>query len=398
MLEALEALLGDHADVHIGDGRADHAEDNDGENVVLDVVDLDGGHACHDHQIEGKAGDTIHLIVVDVLAVHQVALAQHLDDGADQHTGNGGPQEVEAPCDAVGKVGDNAQQVHKAEGDGVGQCHEAGLNGELVHRLVVGDLGTVGVGLIDDLAGGSCLTDMETAALLADVDVQHAEHGGHHETDGGEGQAEAAVACEHGGGGVGKVDVPAEGVAGALTEGQGEDETADIGDDLLAVAGQQEQEDGNAHAHEGLQHIGAALQCAELHHLCLVGLVGALFRLEGHGGKADGEAVIGDDLHEAVIHHDEAKLLGDNVHHQQQRTAQQCRGNEALAEQGDGAAQNIAQHQKQQQKAKLYHKRPNGVIICHCKIPTECFIHVIFSSLHSLSSQREMTSRWTLSM
>ena len=46
-----------------------------------------------------------------------------------------------------------------------------------------------------------------------------------------------------------------------------------------------------------------------------------------------------------------------------------------------GAAENIAQHQKQKQQTKLYHKSPNSAVICQRKIPTGSIIHNEFNSL-----------------
>ena len=204
-----------------------------------------------------------------------------------------------------------------------------------------------------------------------DVDIQHAEDGGHHETDGCQGQAKAAVAGKHGGRGVGEVDVPAQGIAGALTEGQGQDQAADVGNHLVAVFGQQEQNQGNAQPHEGLQHVRAALEGTELHDLGLVGLVGALFRFQGHGSKADGQAMVRNDLHQPVVYHHKTKLLADDIDHQQHGAAQQGGGNQTFAEQGDGAPQNVAHHQKQQQQTQLHHKAPDGIVVCQRKIPVK---------------------------
>ena len=375
MLKALEAFLGNQADVHKGDHRAHKAEDHDGQDVVLDIVDLNGGHARNDHQVEGEAGDAVHLIIVDVVPVHDVALAKLLDHKADQHGGQGRPQEVEAPGDAVGEIGKDAQQVHKAKGEGVGQGHKAGLQGELVHGFVVRQFAVQGGGIRRHFHRQSG-TDRQVAPLFVDVDVQHAKHGRHHKADRGQRQAEAAVAGKLGGGSIGEVDVPAEGVAGALTKGKGEDKAADIGNDLVPIAGEEEHHQRDAQAHKGLQHIGAALQRAELQHLRPVGLVGALFGFQGHGRKADGQAMVGDHLHEPVIHQRKAKLLANDVHNQQERAAQKGGGHQTFPEQGDGAPEDVAHHQEQQKQPELHHERPHSAIVGHGKIPAGSVVHL----------------------
>ena len=381
MLEALEAFLGHLADIHIGNDGTHQAEDHDGQNVVLDIVDLDGGHACHDHQVEGEAGNTVHLIVVDVFPVHQVVLAQLLHHKTDQHGGQGGPQEIKAPGDAVGKVGEDTQQAHKAKGQGVSQGHKTYLNGEFIHRLIVGEfhIGSIGICM---LLGSAAAAHAEGAPLLINVDIQHTEYGSHHKADGSQGKAEAAVACKLGGGGVGKVDVPAQGIAGALTEGQRQDQAADVGNYLISMAGQQEQNQGDAHAHKCLKHIGAALEGAEFHH-CLIGFVGTLFGFQGHGCEADSQTVIGNDLHQPVIHQRDAHLLGENIHNQQQTAAQKGRRHQTFAKQRHSPPQNIAQHQKQQQKAELHQKCPNCTVVGQGKIPAgNTVIHRKISSVH----------------
>ena len=47
--------------------------------------------------------------------------------------------------------------------------------------------------------------------------------------------------------------------------------------------------------------------------------------------------MVGDDLHEPVIHQHEAKLFGNDIRRQQQRTAKKGGGDKALAEGRHGA-------------------------------------------------------------
>ena len=365
MVKALEALFGNQTDVNKGDDSAYYAENYDGEDVVLDIVDFNGCHTGNDHQVKGEAGNAVHLIVIDIAAVHQVVSAQTLYHKLDEHGCKGGPQEIEAPGDAVGEIGENAQKIHKAEGDGIGQSHKAHLKGEFIHRFVIGNFAAAGIGLVDKFTGRSFAANTKVTALFVNVDIQHTEDGCHHETNGSERKAETAVASKLSGGSIGEVDVPTQCIAGALTEGQRQDQTTDVGSDLFAVAGQKEHNEGDAKAGKCLQHIGAALQCAEFKDLCAVGLVGALFCFQTHGGKADGKAVVGDDLHQAVIYQHETQLLGNDIHHQQHSAAQKSRRNQTFSEKRNGAAENIANHQKHQQKAKLHQKCPNGTIVGH---------------------------------
>ena len=45
MLKALEALLGDLADIHEGNDSTDDAENDDRQNIILNIVDLNGCYA-----------------------------------------------------------------------------------------------------------------------------------------------------------------------------------------------------------------------------------------------------------------------------------------------------------------------------------------------------------------
>ena len=274
VLKAPEAFLGDQTDVEIGDGGADQTEEDDGEEVALDVVDLNGCHARDDHQVKGEAGDAVHLIVVDVLAVHHLVAPQTLDHKFDQHRCQRCPQEVKAPGDAVGKGGQLAQEDHKTKGKCVRQGHKADLQSELIHRLVVRDLLLAGGEVEHGLVDGSSLADEQRASPLVKVDVQNAEHRGDDKSDRGQRKSKAAVARKLCRRRIGKVDVPAERVSGALAKGEGQDQTAYIGDDVASVAGEQKEQDRDAYADEGLQHIRAALQGAKLQDLRGVGLVG----------------------------------------------------------------------------------------------------------------------------
>ena len=374
MLELPEALQRHQPDVDKGHHRSEDAQQDDGQNVRLDVVDLDGHHAGDDHQVEGEAGDPVHLVIVDVAPVHQLAPAQELHHGPDGHSRQGGPEEIEAPGDGIGEIGQGTQQAHEAEGQGIGQGHEAHLHGELVHGFVVGDLL---LGLLGVQKPPGCLPpEGQRSPAAENVDVHHAADRRHHKANGGQGQADAAVTGELSRRGIGEVDVPAQGVAGTLAEAQGQQQAADIGDDPVALPGQQEQQQRQAQAGKCLEHIGAALECAELHHLDRVGPVAAPLGLQGHGGEADGQAVVGDDLHEPVVHHPEAEALGHHIHRQQHRAAQQRRGDQTPAEQGDRPPQGIAHHQKQQQQAKLHHKAPHRPIVRQCEVPTGNVIHI----------------------
>ena len=277
MLKALEAFLAHLTDVNIGDNGTDDAENHNRQDVVADIVDLDGSHAGHDHQIKGKAGDAVHLIVIDVIPVHHIALAQKLDDRLDQHRGQRCPQEVKAPGDAVRKFGKDAQQAHEAKGDGIGQSNKARLDRELIHGFAVRNLIAVGIGLINHFAGRPGIAHVQIAALFIDVDIEHAEHGRHNKADGCQRQAKASVAGKLGGSCVCEVNIPAQRIAGTLTKSKGQDQAADIGNNFIAIAGQQEQNQGNTQANKGLQHIAAALQRAKFKHLCFIGLVRAFF-------------------------------------------------------------------------------------------------------------------------
>ena len=329
MVEALEAFPGGHPDIQVSNKRAHYAENDNGPNVVFNIVDLNGGHAGHDHQIEGEAGDPVHLVVVDIHPVHQISSAQALHHELDQHGGQGSPKEVEAPGNAVGEVGKDAQQTHKAEGQCVSQGDKACLQGEFIHGFAVGDF--ILFCLHRRFFQRAGLADGEVALPFADVDIQNTEDGCHHKADGGQRKTEAAIACKLGGRGVGEVNVPAQGVAGTLTVGQGQDQTANIGNDLVAVPGQQEQNQGDGQAYKSLQHIAAALQGTKFHHLGAVCLMGALFCFQRHSGKADGQTVIGDGLHQPVIYHHKAKLLADHIYDQQNRAAQKGRRNQTFA-------------------------------------------------------------------
>ena len=68
-----------------------------------------------------------------------------------------------------------------------------------------------------------------------------------------------------------------------------------------------------------------------MYNLGAVGLMGALFCFQRHSGKADGQTVIGDGLHQPVIHHHKAKLLADHIYDQQNRAAQKGRRNQTFA-------------------------------------------------------------------
>ena len=59
--------------------------------------------------------------------------------------------------------------------------------------------------------------------------------------------------------------------------------------------------------------------------------MGALFGFQSHCGKADGQTMIGDDLHKTVIHHDKVKLLGDDIDGQQACATKKGGGNQTLA-------------------------------------------------------------------
>ena len=321
MLKSREALLGRLANVSIGKNCTQNAQNNDGKNVILDIVDLNSRNTCNDHNVECKAGNAVHLIVIDVLAVHQSALAQILYNKLDQHCRKRCPQEVKAPSDAVGKVGKNAQKAHKAKGKRISERYKTCLQGKLVNRFVIGNFLNALLGAGRGLRLRLIVTHFEVALALVNVDVKNAEYRCYHKADRSKRETKAAIARKLCLGNVGKVNIPAECIAGALTKAKGQNQAANIRNDLLAVASNQKQNNGKSKSHKGLQHVGAALQCAKLKNLRFFGFVCALFVFERHSGKADGKAVIGDDLHHAVIDQSKAQLLADNVEYQKQSTA-----------------------------------------------------------------------------
>ena len=105
VFKAFETLFGNQTDVDISDDAAYYTEDHNGKNVVFDVVDLDGGNTCHNHQVEGETGDPVHLVAVDIASAHHLALFQMFDHKLDKHGRQGGPQKIKTPCNAVGKIG-----------------------------------------------------------------------------------------------------------------------------------------------------------------------------------------------------------------------------------------------------------------------------------------------------
>ena len=79
-------------------------------------------------------------------------------------------------------------------------------------------------------------------------------------------------------------------------------ERVGITKNIDAIAGDQEQNQCNADACECLQHIATALQCTKFHHLGAACFVGAFFCFQGHCGKADRKAMVGNNLHQPVIY------------------------------------------------------------------------------------------------
>ena len=303
-------------------------------------------------------------------------LAQPLYHYLDQHRGNGCPEEVKAPGNAVREIRDDAEQTHKAKGKRVGDRNEADLDRELIHRLVIGDLLILGDGIPQRIDRPSAADGQPPRSSLQ-VDIQHAEDAGDHKADRGKRETEATVArklrCRR----VGEVDVPAQRVSGTLTEGQRQDQTANIGDHAFSVLRNEEQKDRDTEAEKRLQHIGAALKRTELNDLGAARFMETLLCLQRHRGEADRKAVIGDDLHHLLIDHVEAERLQDHIQNEKHRAAEQRRRNEALTEESDLSSQDIAEEHKEEQQAELDQKGPDGTVVCQAEIP----IHIDFLSV-----------------
>ena len=90
---------------------------------------------------------------------------------------------------------------------------------------------------------------------------------------------------------------------------------------MIAVSGKQEQEQRDSQTGKCLQHIRTALQCTEFHDLGAACFMRAFFGLQGHCGKTDCKAVIGNDLHLSVINQHKAKLLRDDIYDKQRSSA-----------------------------------------------------------------------------
>ena len=61
--------------------------------------------------------------------------------------------------------------------------------------------------------------------------------------------------------------------------------------------------------------------------------MGTLLGLQRHGSKADGQTVVGDHLHQPIIHQLKTKLFGDDIYHQKHSAPQKCGRDQTLPKQ-----------------------------------------------------------------
>ena len=302
------------------------------------------------------------MVVVDVFTVHQFVTAQTFNNRFDCHCRKGCPQKVKAPRKTV-EEGIQAQQAHKAKGDRIRKRNKTSLQSKLIDRLVVGNFLYTFFGLWKCLGFGFAITHFQIPTLFVNVDVKNTEHRCHYKTNGSKRQAKATVSgklcrlC------VGKVNIPTECISGALTKAQRQNQAANVRNNLFPVTGNEKQKNGKSKPYKSLQHVSATLKGTELKDLRALGLVCASFCFECHSGKADCKAVVGDYLHQAVIHQNKADLLTDNVYNQQHRSAQKCGRHKTFAEKRNFTSQSIAHKQKYHQKSQLHQKAPYGAII-----------------------------------
>ena len=182
------------------------------------------------------------------------------------------------------------------------------------------------------------------------VQVYHAEYAADDEAYRSDGQAEVAAAGEAV---VGlKVAAPAQRAAGALAEAHGQNESRGV---ERAV----EEEEGyrDDQADKRLDEIAAGHDGAGLDHLDGGDLLLLLRGLERHRGKAQAEAVVGDDLHGGVVHQRrERRYLLEYEH---QESAYYRGGYVELFQERHLCAQDIADQYGDKQNSQLTQKCPD---------------------------------------
>ena len=310
--EGLVLIIGEHslADIAMVNIGADGAEDADNgkgndEAGGGEGVQVDGGDGRDNHDVEHKAGDAVEHEVVGIVALHNAALTQLGQHHLNQHTENGGEEELEAPNHALDSAAETAEYagldeavnaLHEEEGHNVCNENKGHLNGELVHALAEGDfvLACVlieGHFVVGVLAGGA--GDNALFAEIAKSD--NAADGGGHEAHGCNGKTEGSAVFEA----VAILEgvTPGVSLSGTLTIAKGEQ---NAGGDEAAYG--VEKDDSHNKTDDCLQEVSVNNCQTGIHSAGFGALIGLLINgTQRHGGEAEAETVISEYLKYAIF-------------------------------------------------------------------------------------------------
>lgn len=271
------------------------------------VVEIDGSGAGNNHEVETGAGYAVEGVVVDILALHEVALAETADNPLDEDTQKRTPEEVEAPYQRLEGLDPEVAQVelldaeHQEEHQCIYQQHQAYLDCQLVDGFRVRYL-------TFRLVVGQCVVlhmivaaDVELAATAQNVH----EYYTHKATDDEacRSDAEAKVGAVEGDALVGsplrECGAEIERLSRTLAVAHGEEHAGRV--EEVALVYPKEERHRDEQSGETLQDVGAGSDGACLNNFdgCCCTFDFLVFQCHGHKAKTKG--MVGDYLHDMAV-------------------------------------------------------------------------------------------------
>ena len=335
-------LFAHEAQVQPGDHAAGDGQQHEGQPQTLQVAQLDGGDARHDHDIEEEAGDAVEQIIVLILPPDHAGLAALLEQHAQEHCQRRADDEVEAPEQGIKRLAETRRDGADAGGeppDGevgrqVHEDHQRDLHRELVDRVGDGDLALALEVVRGELLLVRAAPGPELAPAREHIQDDDARDAGHEVARRRDREPEAAPAGE-----AQRLIARADviGLAGALPVAHRQQQAGGLEERRHEGIGEQQRDQ---QAGDALDHVGADDDRAGLEPGELAALLLFLGRdAQAHGDETERDAVVDQDLHQLAVELHEADQLGQ----QQQEAGQHGDGHQASADEGELLAQEVCQ-------------------------------------------------------